>query len=280
MTKRLFIFGLGFTGLRLARAMQLLGWSVAGSVTSLEKAEWVAKFGIQTFAFDGNKANGDITAFLKQPAHILSTVPPVAGADTVLECHADDLDHSWVSYLSTTGVYGHTDGAWVDETSPALGGTNEARQKADEAWRRLSGCNVFRLPGIYGPGRSVLSRAEKGQLSRVDKPGHVFSRIHVDDIVQTLIASIDKGSRGEIYNVADNMPAPAHEVEDYACALLGQTPPPLKSYENAALSKRAREFYSQYRRVKNEKIKVDLGVKLIYPTYIEGLQSCFAERQL
>lgn len=288
MTQKLFIFGLGFTGLRFARAVRLLGWDVVGTVTTADKAAWISNLGIRVHVFAGDEPSTDIDAELASSTHVISTIPPIRGwkdgsaetADPVLKCHQSALtkDRPWTAYLSTTGVYGDKQGDWVDETAPALGGTNAARQRADEDWRALGRSHIFRLPGIYGPGRSTLERAENGQLSRVDKPGQVFSRIHVDDIVQTLIASAMQPAPGEIYNVSDDLPASGHGVEDYACDLLGITPPPLVPFEKAGLSPRGGEFYSQCRRVRNAKIKSALGVRLIYPTYKEGLQGCLASR--
>lgn len=288
MTQRLFIFGLGFTGMRFARAMRLLGWDVAGTVTSIEKADWISKLGIRAHVASGAEKEPAVSADLLAATHVISTAPPMRGwkagnaatPDPALAVYQSEIDteRAWTAYLSTTGVYGDKQGAWVDETAPAIGGTNAARQRADEDWRALGTSHIFRLPGIYGPGRNPVSRAKKGQMSRVDKPGQVFSRIHVDDIVQTLIASALKPAPGEIYNVSDDLPASGHEVEDYACELLGVTPPPLVAFEDANLSPRGREFYSQCRRVKNDKIKSALGLKLLYPTYKEGLQGCLASR--
>ncbi|MEM1021134.1 MAG: SDR family NAD(P)-dependent oxidoreductase [Pseudomonadota bacterium] len=283
MTGRLFIFGLGFTGLRFARAMQLNGWHVAGSVSSQQKADKMHDLRIAAEVFDGTGWTDALEAALKGSTHILSTIPPLQDGnpitDPVLRFWTPKAK-DWMGYLSTTGVYGDHQGGWVDETTPVGGGTNAAREAADAAWRAAGEAIIFRLPGIYGPGRSTLDRAENGRLSRIDKPGHVFSRIHVDDIVQTLIASIGKPDPGAIYNVADDVPAPAHEVETYACELLGITPAPLRKIEEAGLSKRALEFYSQVRRVKNEKIKETLGISLLYPTYREGLRGCLAARHM
>jgi len=284
----LLIFGLGFTGLRFARAARLLGWRVCGTVTSTNKAEHIAKLGIEAQVFDGTGVTDTLAQEVRGATHIISTIPPRRGwqdADTqspdpVLSCFSERaLRHGtqWLAYLSTTGVYGDHQGGWVDETVPAQGGTNAARQTADADWRTITSSHIFRLPGIYGPGRSAIERAQRGQMSRIDKPGQVFSRIHVDDIVQTLLASAHKPAPGEIYNVADDEPASGHAVEDYACSLLGITPPPLVSFKDATLSPRGREFYSQCRRVKNDKIKSSLGVRLIYPDYRKGLEGCFAE---
>ncbi|MEM9880140.1 MAG: SDR family NAD(P)-dependent oxidoreductase, partial [Pseudomonadota bacterium] len=251
----------------------------------------IAQLGIDTYIFDGSQAAADIAAKIDAASHILSTIPPRRGwregdaetADPVLAHYSLEQLTSgthWLAYLSTTGVYGDHAGAWVDEATPAAGGTNAARQRADADWRGHHASHIFRLPGIYGPGRSAIERAQSGKMSRIDKPGQVFSRIHVDDIVQTLIASAHAPSPGEIYNVADDEPASGWAVEDYACQLLGITPPPLVALEDASLSPRGKEFYSQCRRVRNDKIKQDLGVRLIYPDYRAGLRGCLAASDL
>lgn len=181
----------------------------------------------------------------------------------------------WLGYLSTTGVYGDWDGAWVDENAE-LRGTGERLKRriaAEKEWRAHGG-HVFRLAGIYGPGRSVLEDLKAGTARRIDKKGQVFSRIHVADIAHIVFASMRRPSPGSTYNVCDDEPAPAHEVVAHGARLLGIKPPPLVPYEQAQLSPMGHEFYAANRRVNNEKIKRELGVSLIYPTYREGLAQC------
>ena len=192
----------------------------------------------------------------------------------MLEAYGDSLTGKWLGYLSSTGVYGDTGGAWVDETAPTGQGRRTARAEADSKWLRL-GARVFRLPGIYGPSRSALDRVREGKAHQIDLPGQVFSRVHVDDIVCGVIAALDAGDsiRAGAYNLADDLPCHQNAVIEEACRLLGLPLPPLQSLEQAGLSPMARAFYAENRRVANGKAKRVLGWKLRYPTYREGLRS-------
>lgn len=239
------------------------GFRVSGTTRSKEKADALNAQGIEAFLFP--HAAGDAT-------HILSSIPPQEQGDAVLPLVSGGA--AWLGYLSTTGVYGDWDGAWVDEASP-LRPNNERlkrREAAEKEWLARGG-HVFRLAGIYGPGRNAIEDVRQGEARRIDKPGQVFSRIHVEDIAQAVVASMKRPNPGSIYNVCDDMPAPAHEVVSYACELLGAALPPLVPYAQAELSPMGREFYTSNRRVKNDKIKSELGVSLKYPTYREGLKA-------
>ena len=256
---RLFIFGIGYTAGRLAERLCTDGWGVAG--TSRDGREG-------TIAFD----DGDrVRAELAAATHVLSSVPPDAAGDPVLERYGDVLATRWLGYLSSTGVYGDVGGAWVDESAPVGGGRRRVRAEADAAWlaRRA---RVFRLPGIYGPGRSALERVVEGRAHRVDAPGQVFSRVHVDDVVAGVIAGFDAPAGA--YNLADDLPASQNAVVEYAARLLGMAPPPLVAIEN--LPAAARGFYAENRRVANGKAKWLLGWRPLYPDYRSGLARCFA----
>jgi nucleoside-diphosphate-sugar epimerase len=180
----------------------------------------------------------------------------------------------WIGYLSSTGVYGDTGGAWVDETAPIGTGRRSARSGADMAWQALHDAHIFRLPGIYGPGRSAIDRVRSGEARRVEAPGHIFSRIHVDDIVETVIAAM-RGPRPGVYNVTDDKAASGATVIEVACDLIGAPYPPTIHPEQ--LGPQARGFYSERRRVSNGKMKRDLGVRLRYPDYMSGLRACLEE---
>jgi len=250
---RLFIFGLGYTASRLATALDACAWRVAG----VGRADF---------------ADHDRVAFeIRHATHILSSVPP-GEADPVLETYGDTIarTNAWLGYLSSTGVYGHTAGAWVDETAPTGTGRRGARATADAAWL-ARGAHVFRLPGIYGPGRSALDRP---QAARILAPGQVFSRVHVDDIVSGVIAGFDAPPGA--YNLADDCPAPQSEVIAYACELLGQTPQQPTALETANLTPQARAFYSENRRVSNLKAKRVLDWQPKYPSYRFGLRALSA----
>lgn len=262
----LLVLGLGYTAARFAAAFP-------GTVTSVR-----SRPGPGVLTLD----SPELPAAIAAATHILSSVPPAAtGEDPVLVAHGTALAAAparWVGYLSSTGVYGDAGGAWVDEASP-LRGRRSGRLAADEAWTALHpAARVFRLPGIYGPGRSALDRLRAGPVARIDLPGHVFSRIHVDDIVGALIASLTKGAPG-LYNLADDEPAPGEEVTAHAARLLGQAPGPLQSLAEAQLSPMGRAFYAECRRVANGKMTRDLDYELRYPDYRTGLAACFRESQ-
>ncbi len=260
----LLILGLGYTTGRLATRLRDEGWHVT-AVRRTASAE--------TLAFDDARA---VRAASAQASHILSSVPPEGDADPVLARYGADIAAAparWVGYLSSTGVYGDAAGAWVDEHSPVGTGRRTARAAADLAWGELRPeTRRFRLPGIYGPGRSALDRVRAGKGHRIDLPGQIFSRVHVDDIVSGLIASFD-GPPGA-YNLADDLPCAQNQVIEGACDLLGLPWPPLLSLEQAGLSPMARGFYAENRRVANGRAKRLLGWTPRYPTWREGLASC------
>jgi len=282
--ERLFCFGLGYTALALGEAARAAGWAVAGTSRSAEKAAALAARGIAAQVFP--LADG---AALEGATHVLSSVPPaVDGSDPVLSRQGGLLRAArglvWLGYLSTTAVYGDTSGAWVDEAAPAEPSSERGRRRraAELGWLALGReigvpVQIFRLAGIYGPGRSPLDAVRAGRAQRIDKPGHVFSRIHVTDIVQVLRAAMGTPTVGSIYNVCDNEPAPSRAVVEHACALLGIPPPPLVPYAAAELPDMARDFYAESRRVRNGRIKAELGVRLAYPSYREGLAALLDE---
>jgi nucleoside-diphosphate-sugar epimerase len=257
---RMFVFGLGYTASRIARALEALGWEVVGTGRDA------------TLSFDDE---GTVRLALADASHVLSSVPPGGeGLDPVLERYGDALPSKWLGYLSSTGVYGDTGGAWVDESAQLVGfgglGRRTARADADAEWLRR-GARLFRLPGIYGPGRSALDRIREGKAHRIDLPGQVFSRVHVEDIVSGVIAALEAPPGA--YNLADDLPCSQNAVIEEACRLLGLAPPPLLSLEDAQLSPMARAFYAENRRVANGKAKRVLGWKPVYPTYREGLRA-------
>jgi nucleoside-diphosphate-sugar epimerase len=278
----LFCFGLGYSGLALARALMAEGWRIAGTCREAARREALARLGIEAWIFDRDRPLEDAAAALAGCTHLLSTVPPDGDGDPVLDVHgaaiAARTDIAWAGYLSTTGVYGDRQGGWVDEAS-ALRPTGERgrRRVAAEAgwlglWRDAGlPMHIFRLAGIYGPGRSAFDALRAGRAQRIEKPGQVFGRIHLDDIVQVLRASIARPRAGGIYNLCDDDPAPPADVIAHAAALLGQAPPPLIPFAEANLSAMARSFYDDSKRVRNDRIKHELGVKLAHPDYRAGL---------
>ncbi len=285
---RLFCFGLGYSALRLAGRLAASGWRIAGTCRTEEKRRALAAAGIEAFLFARDHPLADAAAALAGTTHLLSSVPPDAGGDPVLEHHGDDLaalGHGlhWAGYLSTTGVYGDREGGWVDEDSELRPSGERGRRRlaAEMAWLALQRqfsipVHRFRLAGIYGPGRSALDAVRRGTAQRIEKPDQVFSRIHVEDIAGALEASIARPNPGAVYNLCDDDPAPPQEVVAFACELLDVAPPPLVPFDAATLSPMARSFYDDNKRVANARMKRELGVILRYPSYRDGLRALLA----
>lgn len=280
---RLFCFGLGYTALALAELLRGDGFTVAGTTRSPEKAAALRARGIEAHVLDRGRPLADFGAALAGASHLLATVPPDGAGDPVLDLHGPDLRrHSgilWAGYLSTTGVYGDHAGGWVDEETPlAPVGERGARRVAAEAGWAATGLplHIFRLPGIYGPGRSVIDQLRQGRAQAIVKPGQVFSRIHVQDLARALGASIARPDPGRIYNVCDDEACPSVEVQDFACALLGLPPLPRVEFAAAAMTPMGRSFWAESKRVSNERLKREMAFTLLYPTYREGLRAILA----
>lgn len=255
----LFVFGMGYSAGVLAQRLRSQGWQVEGTGRG------------GTIAFEDQAA---VHTALAQASHVLSSVPPGRdGADPVLVHYGAALRAAWIGYLSSTGVYGDCGGAWVDESASVGTGRRTARSEADLAWQAL-GARVFRLPGIYGPGRSAFDRLRDGTARRLIAPGQVFSRVHVADIAGGVIAGL-AGPAG-VYNLADDEPCDQNAVIEEAARLIGAPLPPLVPLEEAGLSPMARAFYAENRRVANNKAQRVLGWRPQYPTYREGLRACRA----
>ena len=256
---QMLIFGLGYTAKALAARLRGDDWTVraTGRDGDLDFADRAA-----------------VESALAESSHVLSSVPPdPAGGDPVLEAYGAALDGKWIGYLSSTGVYGDTGGAWVDETAAIGLGRRTARSEADLAWQAAGG-HVFRLPGIYGPGRSPLDRVASGAAHRIDLPGQVFSRVHVGDIASGVIAAF--AAPAGVYNLGDDLPASQNAVIEEACRLLGREPPPQLSLKQANLSPMARAFYAENRRVANGKARRVLGWRPAFPTHVDGLRALSA----
>lgn len=257
----LLIFGLGYTAGRIATSMQAQGWQVRATGNAGD------------IAFADREA---VLAALGEATLILSSVPPdrATGGDPVLDAYGEALAGKALSYLSSTGVYGDRAGAWVDEHTPTIAqsgeGRRNARAEADLQWLTMS-ARVFRLPGIYGPGRSALDRVREGKARRMDIPAQVFSRVHVEDIVSGVVAALITDAPAGAYNLGDDLPCSGNAVTEHACRLLGMPVPPMERLEEANLSEMARGFYMENRRVANGKAKRVLGWSPKYPTYLEGL---------
>ncbi len=281
---RLFAFGLGFSALALAKRLSAKGWDVAGTARDRGKIGPLRREGYAVAHFGGAPGNDALPKLLASTTHLLHSIPPGDDGDPVLASYRKEIaalsSLEWIGYLSTVGVYGDQEGGWVDESTrpnPNSARAN-ARVEAERAWLEFGGetgvpVQVFRLAGIYGPGRSVFDKLKAGTARRIKKDGQVFSRIHVEDIASVLEASIARPRGGATYNVADDEPAAPGDVVAYAAELMGLPPPPEVDFAEAVLSPMARSFYQGSRRIRNARIKSELGVALRYPTYREGLSA-------
>ena len=310
MTHRLLGVGYGYCAADLGRALAARGWQVAGTTRSADRAAALAHTGVLARIWPQDDApatpasapaqppklprelpHTDLAAELEAATHLLLSAPPRPGAqggpaqDPLLATHGDLLAARqagprplWIGYLSTIGVYGDHQGAWVDEDTPPRPDAprTRARLAAETAWIAL-GAQIFRLGGIYGPGRAPFAALRSGTARRIVKPGQVFSRIHVADITSALLASIARPAPGRVYNLVDDEPCPPQDVVAHAAALIGLPPPPEEAYEIADISPMMRSFYAACKRTSNARLRSELGVDLAYPTYREGLAALAAQ---
>ena len=286
MSGVLLSIGHGYCARALARRLSGENWRVIATTRSAETAAALARDGLDARLWPLADADGA----LEEASHVLVSAPPGPDGDPALAEMGDALTRaagrlSWIGYLSTTGVYGDHGGAWVDETTPVAPSTERgrARAAAEAGWLALhdkhgASVHLFRLGGIYGPGRGPFGRIRAGAARRIVKPGQVFGRIHVEDVAAVLRASMNAPAPGTAYNVVDDLPAPPEEPLAFAAELLGLPPPPAIAYDEAAaeMSPMARSFYAESKRVSNARIKEALGVRLAYPTYREGFRAVLA----
>lgn len=279
---RLVVLGHGYSAGFLTRLLVPRGWAVTG--TTRDDPARVADAGATPLRWPGEEPA--IRAEIARADAILISAGPDAEGDPALRDFADALAAAparWLGYLSTTGVYGDHQGGWVDETTPLTPATRRGQQRvaAEAAWQALAAAHglplhIFRLAGIYGPGRGPFQKLREGTARRIVKPGQVFSRIHAEDIAQTLAASIARPNPGAIYNLCDDDPAPPEAVIAHAAALLGVPVPPAEDYATAEMTPMARSFYAESKRVANDRIKRELGVELRHPDYRSGLTALLA----
>jgi nucleoside-diphosphate-sugar epimerase len=280
------ILGLGYTAGFFARAALAQGWEITGTVRDADRAAELSRGGIQTLVFGGFAVSRRLAEAVEQADAVLVSIQPSEDGDPVLNALSPALAAAsrlrWVGYLSTIGVYGDHAGAWIDETTPPKPGNarNRRRVEVEQQWLAFGAATakavqIFRLAGIYGPGRSPLAKLRSGQAHRIVKPGQVFNRIHVDDIAAVLTASLDHPKAGAIYNVSDDEPAPPQDVVTLAAELTGLQPPPEVAFSEADLSPMAASFYGENKRVSNALVKREFGYTLRHPTYREGLRALF-----
>jgi nucleoside-diphosphate-sugar epimerase len=284
---KLLVLGVGYSAGFFARAALAKGWEVTGTVRSAEKATRLSREGIRTLVFDGFAVSSFLAKALAETEAVLVSVQPGEAGDPVLECLAKDLaaapDLRWIGYLSTIGVYGDHGGAWIDEaTAPQPSFRSQVRLAIERDWLALGersgkAVQIFRLSGIYGPGRNPIVKLRQGKATRLIKPGQVFNRIHVDDIAGVLMASLERPRHGAVYNVTDDEPAPPQDVVSFAASLAGLEPPPETPFDPAKLSPMAASFYGENKRVSNALVKRELGYGFRYPTYREALPVLLAD---
>ncbi len=275
MSGTLLTLGHGYSAEALARRLAPKGWRLYGTTRAEARFDAIRAQGVEPLLWP------DVTDALAEATHLLASAAPGEQGDPFLANYGSKLAKlapklRWVGYLSTTGVYGDHGGAWVDEGTPLAPTTKRgmARKAAEEAWRATGlPLHIFRLACIYGPGRGPFEKVRKGTARRIIKEGQLFSRIHVEDIAQVLEASINRPNPGAVYNLADDDPAPPQDVLTYAAELLGVEPPPEVPFEEAEMSPMARSFYAESKRVRNDRIKEELGVTLKYPDYRSGLRT-------
>ena len=280
---KMLVFGHGYSAGFLTPLLTARGWQVTG--TTRDDPDRVSAAGAEPLLWPGSE--DALRAAIPQADAILVSTAPGRDGDPVLAAFRDDLARArprWLGYLSTTGVYGDRDGGWVDEDSvlDGSGARGQARIAAEADWQDLARAHdlplhIFRLAGIYGPGRGPFQKVRDGTARRIIKPGQVFSRIHVEDIAQVLMASIDAPAPIGIYNVCDDDPAPPQDVIAHAATLLGLPLPPAVPFDQADMTPMARSFYGDSKRVRNDRIKRDLGVTLRYPDYRSGLAALLAQ---
>ena len=282
MNKTLISFGHGYVAQALGQALLADGWQVFGTTRDAARADALAKTGVTPLLWSDA---GAIRAALGQASHLLASAAPGPLGEPVLADFGPAISRAarqlhWAGYLSTTGVYGDHQGGWVDETTALAPSTarGKARVAAEAEWQAIKDLplHIFRLAGIYGPGRGPFAKLRAGTAQRIVKPGQVFSRIHRDDIVQVLRASMAHPNPGRIYNLCDDDPAPPQDVIGHAAQLLGLPMPPEIAFDQADLGPMARSFYAESKRVCNARIKQELGVALAYPTYKQGLAALLA----
>lgn len=276
MKKTLLIFGCGYTARELVRHLPADDWRIIGTTR-----DGIVPDGVEAIQWPGDSLNGP----LRSATHLLISIAPDEDGDPVLNAFTPLLETisdqlKWVGYLSTTGVYGDHGGGWVDEQTALAPATRrgELRVETEAAWQALAEksdmpLHIFRLAGIYGPGRGPFAKVRRGTARRIIKPDQVFSRIHVADIAQVLLASMAQPNPGRVYNVCDDLAAPPEDVLGYAAEILGLPEPQSEDFATAEMSAMARSFYAESKRVRNDRIKTELGIQLHYPTYMVGLNT-------
>ena len=276
-----FIFGAGFSGLETGRIVAANGMKAAGTTRTPERFAALAEAGLEPFVFDGRWLDKSVLQRLGEVTHLLMSIGPNENGDPLVPAYAKQLRHhtgnlEWIGYLSTVGVYGDHDGAWVDETTQCKPVSQRSfdRLDAEKSWAAFADASrvslaTLRLSGIYGPGRNTFGNLADGSAKRIIKPGQVFNRIHVKDIARAAL-HLGAGHTGGLFNITDSEPAPPQDVVTFAAGLMGVAPPPEIAYDDASMSPMARSFYGEVKRVSNAKVRTT-GFVFDYPDYRTAL---------
>ncbi len=285
--RHLLCIGMGYTARHLAQGLKPEAWRISGSARSDQRRREIAALGFDAIVFDGTRLQPELARRLGSATHLLVSAAPVDEGDPLIAQHRVDLLRAphltWIGYLSTIGVYGDHGGGWVGEDTAIVAPSERGKRRllAENQWRQLATSRglrlqIFRLGGIYGPGRSALDTVRRGTARRIVKPGQVFNRIHVADIAQVLAAGLVGQGASTIYNLVDDEPAPPQDVVSFAAGLLGVAPPAEQNFDEAQLTAKARSFYADCKRVRNDRVKHDFNISLAYPTYRQGLRALAA----
>ena len=288
MIPRLLCFGMGYVAEHLSTELREQGWQVIGTCRTQEKCSTLEAQGFEMHVFPSKRMTNINANMLSSITHILISVPPDTNGDPVLRAIMEIVptlsNLVWSCYLSTTGVYGDHDGEWVAENAKLSPSSDVGKRRilAEKQWlamytKHAVPVHIFRLAGIYGPGRNQLDRVRSGRAQRIIRKGLFLSRVHVDDITGLLRSSISRPDPGAIYNVADDEPAPPQDVVNFACELLGVKPPLEVPYEELELSTAMARFYRDRKKVSNKQIKDKLGYEFRYKSYREGLRALLEE---
>lgn len=281
MQKHIFIFGLGYVGLHLAQALSDQGWQITGTTRTPEKLAAYREKGWTILPFEDGKAIPDLASHLAHASHVITTISALVGHDPVMHVHKAEMQafDGWSGYVSATSIYPDQEDGFVDEQTVPQPATKRGRDRlaAEELWQDVTNAEIFRVAGIYGPGRSPFAALLEGRAKIIEKEGHFFNRIHQSDITDIIMAAIEQPRQGRIINLCDNEPAPQGDVIRYAAHLLGVAPPVPVAFEDADLSPMARTFYVSRRRLTSRVVGSELPVKLSYPTYREGLTAIFSQ---
>ena len=279
--KTLFIFGLGYVGQHLAHLLSLSGWQIIATTRSPERFARQTEQGWIILPFSSDAPNRDILPYLDRASHLLSTIGPVEGRDPVLAAYERAIKGfaGWTGYLSATSVYPDQPEGWIDEdTAPAPPtARGKTRLLAEQHWQDICQAEIFRIAGIYGPGRNPFAALRAGTARIIDKPGHLFNRIHLSDICQIVQAAMARPRSGRILNLADQQPAPQADVIGFAAHLLGITPPEPIAFDKADLSEMARSFYTAQRKITSKHLETELAYRFSYPDYKAGLTALVPE---